>query len=206
MTVLDPPGADAPAATRTGPAEEDLLVQVAAGGQPAFAALYDRAASRVFGLVRRLLIDAAQAEEVCQEAWVQIWQQAPRFDPTAGSAMTWIMTIAHRRAVDRVRSARASTLRERAAAFEATRQRPFDDVTDSVLAADERRALRHCLTGLTDVQRTAITMAYYTGATHHMISDTLGAPLGTIRTRIRDGLIRLRDCLQQPEIIPGAGH
>lgn len=174
-----------------------LMGRVARGEQAAFAQLYDHLADRVFGLVRRVLRDPAQSEEVTQEVFVELWRTAPRFQPARGSVMTWTLTIAHRRAVDRVRASQAATGREaRVAATQ--HERPFDSVADEVADNFERQQVRRCLDALTDLQRESIGLAYYQGYTYREVSSLLGTPLGTIKTRLRDGLIRLRDCLGVP--------
>jgi RNA polymerase sigma-70 factor, ECF subfamily len=170
----------------------DLLVRVARGDEAAFDALYDQLAPRVYGLCRRILRDPAQAEEVAQEALVEVWRTAGRYDPAKGSAASWVLTIAHRRAVDRVRSEQASTDRERRVA---TEEVPYDDVVEQATARLERQQVRRCLQSLTDLQREAITLAYYRGYSYREVADLLGAGLPTVKTRMRDGLIRLRDCL-----------
>ncbi|MFI5560351.1 ECF RNA polymerase sigma factor SigK [Amycolatopsis japonica] len=185
------PGSGEPA----GPTAEDLLVRVAKGDERAFDALYDRLAGPVLGLVRRILRDAAQSEEVTQEVMVELWRTATRYSPERGSALNWAMTLAHRRAVDRVRSARASSDREVKATFEAARARPFDEVAEAVAARWERSQVRRCLTTLTELQRESVLLAYYQGYTYREVSEVLQTPHGTIKTRLRDGLIRLRDCL-----------
>ena len=171
---------------------DELMSQVADGDQDAFAALYDAVAPRVYGLIRRVVRDAALAEEVAQEALVEVWRNASRFDRARGSAAGWIFTIAHRRAVDRVRAEQAAAERERRTARASV---PFDDVVVEVTARLEQHAVRRCLDALTRVQREAILLAYYRGLTYPEVADRLGAPLPTIKTRMRDGLIRLRDCL-----------
>ena len=180
---------------RLAPAPEqapDLMARVARGDEAAFAALYDELAPRVFGLCRRVVRDPAQAEEVAQEALVEVWRTAGRYDPAKGSTASWVLTIAHRRAVDRVRSEQASTDRERRLA---TEEVPYDDVVEEATARLERQQVRRCLQGLTDLQREAITLAYYKGYSYREVADLLGAGLPTVKTRMRDGLIRLRDCL-----------
>ena len=170
----------------------DLLSRVARGDEAAFSALYDLLAPRIFGLARRILRDPAQAEEVAQEALVEVWRTASRYDPTKGSAASWALTIAHRRAVDRVRSEQASTARERRVA---TEEVPYDDVVEEATARLERQQVRRCLGSLTELQREAITLAYYQGYSYREVAERLDTGLPTVKTRMRDGLIRLRDCL-----------
>jgi RNA polymerase sigma-70 factor, ECF subfamily len=169
-----------------------LLIEVAKGDEAAFNRLYDLVAGPVFGLVRRVVRDRAQSEEVAQEVMVELWRTAARYRGDRGSAMSWVFTLAHRRAVDRVRSAQARTDREaRAATFE----RDFDEVSEAAITSLEREQVRRCLDTLTQVQRQSIELAYYRGRTYPEVAELLRTPLGTVKTRMRDGLIRLRDCL-----------
>jgi RNA polymerase sigma-70 factor, ECF subfamily len=190
-----PVGARETPDTDAGPTAEELLVRVAKGDEPAFELLYEKLAGPILGLVRRVVRDAAQSEEVAQEVLVELWRTATRYSPERGSAMNWAMTLAHRRAVDRVRSARASTDREQKATFEAARARPFDEVSEAVTSRWEREQVRKCLTNLTELQRESVMLAYYQGYTYREVAEVLATPQGTIKTRLRDGLIRLRDCL-----------
>ncbi len=169
-----------------------LLGRVARGDHMAFEAIYDALAPSVFGLVRRVVRDPEQSEEVTQDVLLEVWRAASRFEPARGSALAWVMTVAHRRAVDRVRSAQAATLREtRAAALESQ----ADDVADEALDRLERERVRRCLGSLTPLQREAVTLAYYGGYTYAQVAGLLGVAVGTVKTRMRDGLIRLRDCM-----------
>lgn len=173
---------------------EALIGRIARGDQEAFETLYTAMAGSVLGLVRKLLRDVAQSEEVAQEVLIEVWRSAARFDPDKGSATAWIMTVAHRRAVDRVRSVQRAADREHKAAVR-DHETAFDVVSDQVERRLEREQVRRCLSRLTDLQRESVTMAYYRGYTHQETADLLNAPLGTVKTRLRDGLIRLRDCL-----------
>lgn len=198
MGMTDGPGnRPAPGYTgaRSGPREADLAVllnRVGRGDEEAFGALYDRVAATVFGLVQRVLRDPAQAEEVTQEVMLDVWRTAARFEPDRGSPQAWVATIAHRRAVDRVRSAQAAARRDDHAGQAG---RGYDDVAEAVEARLERERVRRCLGSLTELQREAIVLAYYGGYTYREVAGLLGIALGTTKTRMRDGLIRLRDCL-----------
>jgi RNA polymerase sigma-70 factor (ECF subfamily) len=172
---------------------DGLLTRVARGDQAAFEAVYDTLAGPVYGLIHKVVRDPAQSEEVAQEVLLEVWRTAARFDPAKGSAATWAMTIAHRRAVDRVRSASAATARE-ARTVEALIP-DGDQVADMVEANLDRERVRQCLDGLTPPQRESITLAYYGGYSYRQVAERLGIALSTIKTRIRDGLTRMRDCL-----------
>ncbi|WP_327007037.1 sigma-70 family RNA polymerase sigma factor [Dactylosporangium sp. NBC_01737] len=173
---------------------DELLSRVARGDERAFAELYDLLSPRVYGLIRRVLRDPAQSEEVAQEVMVEVWRNAGRFDGTRGTATAWVFTIAHRRAVDRVRSEQASNDRAQRVAASSV-DTPYDDVVEAATARIEQQQVRRCLDGLTELQREAITLAYYNGNSYREVADLLGAALPTIKTRMRDGLIRMRDCL-----------
>jgi RNA polymerase sigma-70 factor (ECF subfamily) len=187
--------AGAPAAAGAGDdVLERLLAQVARGDEQAFAELYRRVAAAVFGLVSKVVRNPAQSEEVTQEVFVELWRTAPRFDPARGTARSWIMTCAHRRAVDRVRSAESAARRDDLAGRR-DQGRPYDEVVEQVESSLEREHVRRGLKALTDLQREAVVLAYYGGHTHREIAELLGVPPGTVKTRLRDGLIRLRDHL-----------
>ena len=186
----------APKARERGGADLDgLLTLVGRRDQAAFEGLYDRVAAPVFGLIRRVLRDSAQSEEVTQETLLEVWRTADRFDPARGAALAWIMTIAHRRAVDRVRAEQASSARQEKMARASERVLPEEDVATAVEGRLEHQRLRRCMGGLTELQRESVTLAYYSGYTYQQVAELLGAPLGTVKTRMRDGLARLRDCL-----------
>lgn len=181
-----------PGAPESAPDPNELLKRVARGDEAAFASFYDLISSRVYGLVLRVVRDPAMAEEVAQEALVEVWRGASRFDSAKGSAVSWTLTIAHRRAVDRVRSEQAASDRLRKAA---TSEVAYDDVVEQATTRIERQQVRRCIGGLTELQREAVLLAYYQGHTYREVSELLDTPLPTIKTRMRDGLIRLRDCL-----------
>ncbi|HEX2903198.1 MAG TPA: ECF RNA polymerase sigma factor SigK [Jatrophihabitans sp.] len=173
---------------------EDLLARSARGDERAFAALYDRTASRVYGMVHRVVRDAAQSAEVTQDIYLEIWRTAARFDATKSAVLPYLLMVAHRRAVDRVRSAQASVVRDDK--YERLHEeRPFDSVAETVQSRLDGQRVRKVLDGLTEAQREAISLAYFGGYTHSEVAELLALPLGTVKTRIRDGLIRMRDAL-----------
>ncbi len=171
-----------------------LLRQASQGDEGAFAQLYDAVSARLFGLVVRVIRDRAQSEEVSQEAFLEIWRTASRFDQDRGSALSWMMTIAHRKAVDRVRSAEASGRRDNRY-HDANHDVEYDTTADAAHSSLEAERVRRALQTLTPAQRSALELAYFGGYTHSEVATMLNLPLGTAKTRIRDGLIRLRDTL-----------
>lgn len=195
-TPLHPAGRSSSSRTpraRQGAVLDDLLGEVARGDEIAFSALYDKMSPAVFGLARRVVRDPARAEEVAQEVFLQVWQNATRFDSDRGAAKTWILTLAHRRAVDVVRRDQSSSDREQR--YDWLSGPDHDAVAEEVGTRLEHEQVRRCLGTLTDLQREAITLAYYGGYTYVEVSTLLEANSATVKTRMRDGLIRLRDCL-----------
>ena len=172
----------------------DLLKACGLGDQAAFAQLYDATASRVVGLAVRVVRDRAQAEEVAQEAFLEIWKTSSRFDPAKGCPLGWLLTIVHRKAVDRVRSAEASTKRD-TTYHQRNQPVEHDSTAEAATASLEARRVRQALAGLTSVQREELELAYFGGYTHTEVATMLELPVGTAKTRIRDGLIRLRDTM-----------
>ena len=172
------------------------IALVARGEATAFDAVFEQIGPSVFGVVKRVIRDPAQSEEVTQEVMLEVWRSASKFDAGRGSAAAWVMTLAHRRAVDRVRSVQKEAERERRVAVA---EIPFDEVIEAVESSLERERVRRCLGSLTEVQRESVTLAYYRGYTYGQVASLLGVPTGTVKTRMRDALIRMRDCLGVPE-------
>jgi len=178
------------------------MARVAAGDRDAFGEVYDAVAPKVLAVTRAVLRNPSMAEEVTQEVLLEVWRQATRYDPSAGSVAAWATTIGHRRAVDRVRSVRAREDREdRVVAGEGRVE--YDEVSEQVLQHEDESRVRKALTGLTELQREAVVMAYWGGRTSTEISAQLGVPVPTVKTRLRDGLQRLRVDLARGE--PAAG-
>ena len=179
-------------ATRASTGLAAQIALVARGDAEAFDAVFEQIGPSVFGAVKRVIRDPAQSEEVTQEVMLEVWRTASKFEAGRGSATAWVMTLAHRRAVDRVRSVQKESERERRTA---AADIPYDEVTEAVESRLERERVRRCLGSLTELQRESVTLAYYGGYTYSQVAILLGIPAGTVKTRMRDALIRLRDCL-----------
>lgn len=167
------------------------------GDEAAFGQFYDLTSALVYGIVLKVVRDPAISDEVTQEVFVELWRLAPRYNETKGSARGWAATIAHRRAVDRVRSEQAHRSRDQRE--HELEDRPADVVVETVLEtmteSFERSRVRRALSELSETQREAVTLAYYGGHTYREVAALLNVPEGTVKTRIRDGLIRMRDNL-----------
>lgn len=174
------------------PGPEALMRRVARGDRGAYAALYDLVIDRVFGIARRVIRDPQLAEEVAQEVMVEVWRKAAEFDETRGSVLSWVSVVAHRRAVDRVRSEQSRRDRERRSF---THDTPSGDLDDEIINIEEHRGVSTAMAALTVGQREAVRLAFYDGRTHNEVAEILDIPLGTAKTRIRDGLIKLRDAV-----------
>jgi RNA polymerase sigma-70 factor, ECF subfamily len=199
--------ADRPDPDVTTRSTEELLNAVAQGDERAFELLYDRLAAPVTSMVHAVVRDHSQAEEVVQEVFFQLWLTASRYRQDRGGAQSWAMTVAHRRAVDRVRSAQARTDRERAAQIKSYSGSPFDTVVEQVLDNCERGQVRACLRRLTALEREAIVLAYYQALSYRQVAERLGVATGTVKGRMRAGLQRIRDSLGlDPVIAPGEGR
>jgi RNA polymerase sigma-70 factor, ECF subfamily len=171
----------------------ELLLRVASGDEQAFAAVYDALGGMVYGVARRVIRDPSRAEEVTQEVFTFVWQSAVRFDARRGSAKSWIMTIAHRRAVDAVRHDQAAKNRDMT--YDWSPGPDHDVVEEAVTTELEHQQVRRCLDGLTELQREAVNLAYYQGYTYLEVARLLGVNHSTVKTRMRDGIVRLRDCM-----------
>ena len=182
-----------------GAALAELLKRASRGDEGAFAEWYDATSARAFGLAVRVLRDRAQAEEVTQEAYLECWRHAARFDPAKGSAISWLLTIVHRKAVDRVRSAEAASRRDEAYSHK-EQAVDHDSTAEAATASLEATRVRAALSDLTLKQRQAVELAFLGGYTHTEVARMLDLPIGTAKTRIRDGLIRLRDALGVGEV------
>lgn len=168
-----------------------LLLRAGRGDQTAFADLYDEIAPMVNGVVRKVVRDPSISDEVTQEVFVELWRLAARFDGSKGSARSWAATLAHRRAIDRVRSEQASRDRQDR---DATLAAPsHDSVVSEVESTMDRARVRRALSQLSELQREAVELAYFGGHTYREVAVMLGVAEGTVKSRIRDGLIRLRD-------------
>lgn len=176
------------------PTLEELVTAASRGDERAFAELYDQTSSRVYGMVLRVIRDPAQSAEVTQDIYLEVWRQSARFDAGKGGVLPWLLMIAHRRAVDRVRAAQSSMVRDDKYAL-LHEERPYDSVSEQVHTSLEAQRVRKVLGELTPAQREAVTLAYFGGYTHTEVAELLKVPLGTAKTRIRDGLIRMRDAL-----------
>ncbi|GAC69449.1 ECF RNA polymerase sigma factor SigK [Gordonia soli] len=176
----------------------DLLVRIAEQDAEAFREFYDRTGDRVYGMTLRVLRDPGYSEETTQEVYLQVWRTASGFDPTAGSALSWLITLAHRRAVDRVRSEVAATRRDLEYGV-GTWPSAYEHVGEVVERHEMRTWMLAGLAGLTALQREAIVLAYYHGLSYREVAERLTVSLPTVKSRIRDGLRRLRDNLDLPD-------
>jgi len=172
----------------------DLMARSSRGQEDAFAELYDLTSRRVYAIIVRVLRSPDHAAEVTQEVYVEVWRQSARYSPDKGSVIAWMTTMAHRRAVDRVRSVSSETARDERYSVVGT-DREVDQVWDSVEQQLDVERVRKGMASLTTIQREALTLAYFGGYTQSQVAQLLKLPLGTVKTRIRDGLIGLRDAL-----------
>ncbi|WP_082908377.1 ECF RNA polymerase sigma factor SigK [Dietzia timorensis] len=169
----------------------------ASGDRGAFAQLFDLTSPRLYGLIVRIVGDRGYAEEILQESYLQIWESADRYEEKFGSALSWMLTIAHRRAVDRVRSEQSARRREEADAMHSPAEQVdiAEGVAESMASRELATDVRRCVDDLSSVQRQAIELAYFGGLTYRDVAERLGAALPTVKSRIRDGLRNLKKCL-----------
>ncbi|MBI4467835.1 MAG: sigma-70 family RNA polymerase sigma factor [Acidobacteria bacterium] len=174
---------------------QEMLARTASGEQAALAEIYDATSRVIFGLLVRMLRDRPSAEETLLDVYMQIWKQASAFDPARGAPLAWIMVIARTRAIDRLRSRKVE--RERIEPLESVDEAnaPGPDPEESAVLSERRRRIRHALEALTPEQREVIELAYFSGMSHGEIAERLAQPLGTVKTRIRLGMMRLRSLL-----------
>ncbi len=173
---------------------DGLLRRTATGDREAFTDLYDAISGPVFGTVRGIVRDHSIAEEVAHDVLLEIWTKAESWDRSRGSAVTWIMVMARRRAIDRVRSEQSARTRVESVAA-SSHEPDVDVVADAVIDRSQDQQIARSLGSLTELQREAVHMAFYENRTQAEISNILGVPLGTIKSRIRDGLLRLETAL-----------
>lgn len=166
-----------------------LMARVVDRDQQAFAELYDRWAARLLALAVQVLVDQAQSEEVLQEVFLELWRRADSYDPARGSVRAWLVTLTRRRAIDRVRSSQAA--RERDLRWHPSL--PDTDLTVQQVEDNlEGEVVRQALRAVGEPHRSTLVLAYFTELTHRQIAERTGVPLGTVKTRIRDGIAKLR--------------
>ena len=173
--------------------DDDLLHAIARGDETALAACYDRYRLILFGLVLRILHDREEAEDCLQEVFLQVWRRARDFDESRGRAFTWLVTIARSRALDRLRAS-GSRLRLTTEAARAPHEHVGDAAQEAV-RSEEGAIVREALAELPEEQRHALLLAYFEGLTQSEIAERLGDPLGTVKTRMRSGMAKLRELL-----------
>lgn len=173
-----------------------LITRIAAGDRDAFSRFYDLLAPTAFGLIRRVLRDPEAAAEVLQEVFWQVWREAPRYDPERGSPEAWLVTRARTRAIDRLRSIRRRDRTFVAPVDDSVAQSGEGPAENPAVAAEDRGLVRTALAQLPEPQRRVIELAFFDGLTQSEIAARLGEPLGTVKTRARLGLERLRGALR----------
>jgi RNA polymerase sigma-70 factor (ECF subfamily) len=180
--------------------DAELMAAIARGDEECFATLYDRYAPQLFAICLRIVHRHADAEAALSDVFWQIWTQAGRYNPNRGSPRTFLMTLARSRAIDRWRTIAARLSRERGGADDVLGEqacgRANDGPEQAAMVGEEGRLVREALGSLLPSQRETLELAYFEGRTHSEIASDLGLPLGTVKTHIRQGLIRLRRALR----------
>jgi RNA polymerase sigma-70 factor, ECF subfamily len=177
--------------------EVELIQRIANGDQAAFAVLYDRLSPILYSMALRMMNDAIEAEDVLQDGFVYIWQRANTFDASRGSPISWAITIVRHKAIDRLRvRLRGERLRERASASPELASEKDDQSALEPFLRERRAQVKSALTKLPEEQREALQLAFFSGLTHQQIAAKIATPLGTVKARIRRGLLQLRQLLQ----------
>jgi RNA polymerase sigma-70 factor (ECF subfamily) len=197
------PGVDSDSTSVLRTATNGMLIRIAAGDHAAFRELYECMAPRVHGLIRRTVVDDGQSQEVTQDVFLEVWRSASRFDAARGSAVSWIMMKAHSSAVDRVRASQASRDRDLRIGVR-DRDVHFDLVSEAGELSVESARVTRAMTRLTAIQRDAISMTYFEGLTGPELAARLEIPVGTLKSRLREALIRLRDELGIGQSLEGS--
>ncbi len=181
-----------------GNADNELMRRLVEGDEAAFSSFYRRFAPGLFSMIYQILQDQKESEDVMQEAFVQMWKKASSYDPNRSGLFTWAVMISRNKAIDRLRSRqrRSRTVEAAAAELEAVPPQPGEQADDLLDQREERNRVRAALSQLPGSQREAIDLAFFGGMTQMEISSKLGAPLGTVKARIRRGLLALRDVLE----------
>jgi len=179
-------------------AEIELLRRIGAGDLPSFEELYRRFSGMLFATIFRILNQQEAAEDVLQEVFLQIWEKAPLYDPVRGKPLTWIVTLARNKAIDRLRSTQRShrlqsEVEREAQAFDPAEER---NSADALEAVEQGKLVREAVQKLSKDQREAISLAFFSGLTQTEIAERVGEPLGTVKARIRRGMMRLREVLK----------
>ncbi len=179
-------------------ADTELVRRMSAGDEVAFATFYDRFSPGLFSMIYAILRDQKESEDVLQEAFVQMWKRTSTYDPTRSSLFTWAVMISRHKAIDRLRSRQRQGRLAEAMAHETDNMAataPAESADNALVRSDERERVRTALTQLGEAQREAIDLAFFSGLTQTQIAEKLGAPLGTVKARIRRGLLALREVL-----------
>jgi RNA polymerase sigma-70 factor (ECF subfamily) len=175
----------------------ELLQAIKDGDEQALASLYDRYRLILFGLILRILHSRSEAEDVLQEVFLQVWQRASSFEESRGRPFTWLVTLARSRAIDRLRSLGSRDRTANEAGREAEVTGATRDAVDDAIRSEQGETVRRALAALPDEQRSTLVLAYFEGLTQTEIAERQGAPLGTVKTRMRSGMIKLRELLGQ---------